>query len=141
MRARGHRAQKAVKVSWCAGFVWWCCREAGLDLPLAPPEHHATLALVDAWRDWARQLGIFTPLNADNSESIAVIDPGDILTMRLISETGEFDHIGFCLAPPADGLVATGEGNRSNRTALGTRPLRALDGLIKLDELEAALRS
>ncbi|MBN2081819.1 hypothetical protein JW859_06360 [bacterium] len=102
------------------------------------------MALVDAWRWWAKEQGLFRPVGARGSVLMAdgaglcltgrEIVPGDLLTMTLPDEDsgGRFNHIGFYLGLGEPEHVATGEGNRLNRTALGERPLSVVDGLIRL---------
>ena len=39
---------------WCAAFVYYCCREAGFDLPIRPKECRSChLAGCIAWEEWA----------------------------------------------------------------------------------------
>ena len=45
---------KVLKENWCAAFVYYCCMQVGLLLPIRYPNRMYRLAGVGAWLDWAQ---------------------------------------------------------------------------------------
>lgn len=82
---------------WCAAFVCWLCREAGMSNALRP-------TTPGAWdfENWARK----TPEAATLIKPIrgTKIEPGDILVFT-------FSHIGLAVGSGRWGKVSTVEGN------------------------------
>lgn len=111
--------------AWCAAFVYHCCQEAGLKLPLRAPHTARMLAdtrfaCVVAWYEWGARKGYlhyekdgFDPLRGD-----IVIYNGIIPPERKPPDGAWCDHIGIVLACGADALTAA-EGNRDHTNASG----------------------
>ena len=80
---------------WCAAFVFYCCREAGFEIPYRPREcktcHLAgclgweELALSDERIEYHRGTEAFTP------------EAGDIVIYDRVFENNEHDHMGIVL--------------------------------------------
>jgi hypothetical protein len=97
---------------WCAAFVYWCCRKAGV--PAAELPARGMAAAVRNWWSWAGNLrGL-----ARNARR------GDLILWLNASGTG---HIGF-IAGRAGPLLRTIEGNASDDPASrnGTKIVRRL---------------
>ena len=63
MRKLGHIGTAPIFYNWCAAFVTWCCREAGITIPDQPEGFWATMARVDAWKYWAVKNGFWRAAN------------------------------------------------------------------------------
>ncbi|MGB3512103.1 MAG: peptidoglycan-binding protein [Microcoleaceae cyanobacterium] len=120
-------AQK-VFFDWCGGFVYYCCREAGIDIPIQPDGFWATMALVASWKYWASKKGFwylkgsgFNPARGD----IVIFDWSDI--------SGAYNHIGIVRGyTPGSSTLITSEGNKSNRSGNFTRNLSDVEGFIRI---------
>jgi hypothetical protein len=127
MQDIGHIGQKPVFFNWCAAFVTWCCRKAGINIPDRPEGFYATMALVDAWKYWAQQNGFWHPTGS------ALPKRGDILVFEWFDGDVQLDHIGIVRGYlPGSPTVETSEGNRGNRTSNGTRNLTNIPGFIRI---------
>ena len=110
---------------WCAAFVYFCCREAGFEIPYRPGEckscHLAgclgweELALGDPRIEYHRGAEDFVP------------EAGDIVLYDRVFENAEHDHMGIVLEKRAQSILAA-EGNVGNVSALVERPV---DGHIR----------
>ncbi len=126
-----------VGYSWCGAFVHWCCRQAGLDLPLQPAGQPHTYALVRTWRLWSQEKGIW------HDEDDFVPQRGDIVVFRNLSRPLRDDcHIGVVAGVggrvlySAEGNVVFGPHGEGRRTQLKRR-LRGsarVMGFIRLEE-------
>ena len=104
---------------WCAAFVYYCCREAGFDLPLRPKECRSChLAGCIAWEEWA--LG--DPRIEYHRGDGFTPEPGDIVLYDRVFENAPHDHIGIVLENRGQAILAA-EGNVNNVSALMERPL------------------
>lgn len=91
-------------VAWCAQFVWWCFREAGVPLGFKSA-YTPTIA------DWYRARNQWGP--APRAGALVLFDfPGD--------GVNRISHIGIVEAVNRDGTVTTLEGNTSG-TAGGSQ--------------------
>lgn len=119
--------------AWCACFVYWACRRAGVGAGRLPSRGEC--AAVRRWVEWAGHHGrlVRSPRR------------GDIFYW--LEESGQ-GHIGFVLGSPLLGIFATIEGNtdagEGSREGDGvyrrTRTLRGLAkmhrfGFIRLEEM------
>jgi len=104
-----------LKNSWCAAFVYHCCMEAGLSLPIRDPytakqEASCRFAGVGAWYQWGMENGFccfekngFTP----NSGDILIYN--NILPKKNKPVNSRWhDHIGIVLSH--DGRQADSSG-------------------------------
>jgi hypothetical protein len=86
-------------VPWCAIFIWWCARRAGLPCP--------DTAYVPHLEQWARDYGYTVPA--------AEIRRGDVVCLDFTDPWGDgSDHVEIALGPPHGGLVACVGGNTSD---------------------------
>lgn len=89
-------------VAWCAQFVWWCFREAGLS-DLIPKT-----AYTPSFADWFRSRGQWG--SEPRVGAIPFFDfPND--------GVNRISHVGIAEAPGRDGTVITIEGNTSSGQA------------------------
>ena len=114
-----------LKNAWCAAFVYHCCLEAGLKLPLRTP-HTAKevadcrFACVVAWYEWA-MANDFCRFEKDGF----VPERGDIIIYKNIIPKDDkpenstwCDHIGIVLSC-IDGTLIVAEGNVGNQNVSG----------------------
>ncbi len=105
---------------WCASFVYYCCKEAGFDIPIRPNECTSChLAGCIAWEEFAtgdKRIGYHKVGNSFMPE------PGDIVLYDHVFEDREHDHIGIVVEKREDSIIAA-EGNIDNRSGLIERPL------------------
>ena len=85
---------------WCAYFVSWCAREAGVPLG----DQGQGFGSVSEITDWARQTGRLTQTPA----------PGELILFGT-------QHVGIVKSVNADGSLTTVEGNASNGVNQETR--------------------
>lgn len=110
---------------WCCAFVYHCCREAGLDLPLGTHKtvrkgHFRWLTSCIAWFEWAQVNGII-----HNESPNFIPERGDIVVYNnIISEEYKqkdslwCDHIGIVLLCEGEYLTVA-EGNVGNQNVSG----------------------
>ena len=112
-----------LKNAWCAAFVYHCCLEAGLALPIRVPHNakktaNGRFACVAAWYEWGMENG-FCRFEKDGF----VPERGDIVVYNNIipkedkPEGGAWcDHIGIVIFRDNDGMMVA-EGNAGNKNA------------------------
>ncbi|MEB3121355.1 MAG: peptidoglycan-binding protein [Snowella sp.] len=119
---------------WCGAFVYYCCREVGIDVPIQPDGFWATMALVESWQYWATKKGFwnlksssFTPARGD----IVVFDwPYD---PSRPSTKGSYNHIAIVRGyTPGSATLTTSEGNKGNKSGNFTRNLSDVEGFIRI---------
>jgi len=110
-----------LKNNWCAAFVYHCCLEAGLSLPLRVPltakkVAGCRFAGVGAWYEWGMDHGFchfekngFLPERGDILIYSNIIPPADKPADSLWH-----DHIGIVLSCHGDSLTVA-EGNAGNK--------------------------
>jgi CHAP domain len=96
---------------WCAYFVSWCAREAGVPLG----DQGQGFGSVSEITDWARQTGRLTSTPA----------PGELILFGT-------EHVGIVKSVNADGSLTTVEGNASNGVNVETRWPSEATGYVKL---------
>jgi hypothetical protein len=103
---------KELQSSWCAAFVFYCCRQAGFLLPIRYPNGIYRLAGVGAWLEWARlpETGF---LYFDEQNGFTP-QRGDIVIYEKLLSDDSHDHIGIVLACN-DKEILVAEGNRDNQ--------------------------
>lgn len=102
---------------WCAAFVYYCCIQAGYQIPVRPKECvSCTLAGCGAWDEWAKKD------NRIGWRSASCIPlPGDIVLYDKVFENKPHDHIGIVLEDRG-GSILTAEGNLGNVSGVVERP-------------------
>ncbi len=114
---------------WCAAFVYYCCIQAGYEIPIRPKECSCSLAGCGAWDEWAQ---------GDNRigwrSASCVPLPGDIVLYDKVFENKAHDHIGIVLEDRGDSIVAA-EGNLGNVSGIVERPKdKHIRGYISLPD-------
>ena len=104
---------------WCAAFVYYCCREAGFEIPVRPDECRTChLAGCAAWEEFAAgdpRIGYH-----QGGEGF-VPEAGDIVLYDRVFENKEHDHIGIVLENRENTIVVA-EGNINNKSGIIERP-------------------
>jgi len=125
---------------WCAAFVYHCCQEAGILLPIKWPTEDVRFAGVAPWNTWARRMGYFI-----KDEPGTIPQRGDIVLYRnsILPENKleehrhiPIDHIGVFLSS-GGGYFTVAEGNVNNQNVSGilSRPLHHnVEGYIRIDD-------
>ena len=104
---------------WCAAFVYYCCREAGFEIPIRPDECKTChLAGCIAWEEFAQ--GDARTAYHTGEESF-VPEAGDIVIYDRVFENREHDHMGIVLQSAENSIVAA-EGNLNNVSGIVERP-------------------
>lgn len=108
------------KNAWCAAFVYHCCLEAGLSLPIRVPHTekkvvNCRFACVVAWYEWGMENG-FCYFEKDSF----IPERGDIIIYNNLFPKEDkpknstwCDHIGVVISCDKDGLMVA-EGNADN---------------------------
>lgn len=110
---------------WCAAFVYYCCREAGFDIPIRPAECRTChLAGCIAWEEFATG---DPRIEYHRGGEDFVPEAGDIVLYDRVFEDREHDHIGIVLENREDTILVA-EGNIDNRSGIVERPA---DGHIR----------
>lgn len=120
---------------WCGAFVYWCCKSAGLNIPLSVPgdPNHYTFALVEAWQQWAIRMGFY--IDAVNKS----ITPqrGDIVLFDWsgpqVPDRDFEDHIGVFLYKEGSSLICA-EGNTMNAVLTRKRYPHQIQGYIRIPD-------
>lgn len=110
---------------WCAAFVYYCCVEAGFEIPYRPRECVTChLAGCVAWEELAtrdRRMAYHKGTEA------FVPEAGDIVLYDRVFNDQEHDHMGIVLQKRQDTILVA-EGNIHNVSGLIERPI---DGHIR----------
>jgi hypothetical protein len=87
---------KVLESNWCAAFVYYCCMQVGIFLPIRYPNRMYRLAGVGAWLDWAQRPETRFFYDAKQEE----FNPsrGDIVIFEKLLSNNSHDHIGIVLA-------------------------------------------
>jgi len=114
-----------LKNAWCAAFVYHCCLEAGLLLPIRVPHTaknvaNCRFACVVAWYEWGMENGFcyfekdgFTPERGD------IVIYNNIIPKEDKPENSTWcDHIGIVLSCDDNNLTVA-EGNAGNKNTAG----------------------
>ncbi|OWR32347.1 hypothetical protein CDO73_01690 [Saccharibacillus sp. O23] len=122
------REHPDIGFDWCAAFVYHCCMESGLELPVryaAPVSRN--FAWVEAWMEWAELYGFYHK----SGESGFVPERGDLIVFDDLLGNGANDHIGVVIRAEGDRLI-TAEGNYRNRSGIFDRTGVAINGYIRI---------
>lgn len=124
----GHIGTAKVFYDWCGAFVYYCCREVGINVPIQPEGFWATMALVASWKYWAKKQG-FWYLKGSNFTPAR----GDIVIFDWPNVTGAYNHIGIVRGyTQGSSTLITSEGNKGNRSGNFTRNLSGVEGFIRV---------
>ena len=126
MQKLGQIGTKPVFFNWCASFVTWCARAAGIAIPDQPEGFWATMAKVEAWKYWSVRKGYWINVGTQTFAR------GDIVVFKWHPADKELDHIGI-VASYANGVLMTYEGNRGNQTLYGSRGTQFVAGIIRIN--------
>jgi hypothetical protein len=99
---------------WCAYFVSWACRQAGVPIM----DGGAGSGSVDAVYSWAQRTGRAQPAGSSYKPH-----PGDLIVFN--------EHIGIVENVLPDGRIQTIEGNSSDRVSRRTRPRSDAVGFVR----------
>ena len=117
---------------WCAAFVYYCCREAGFEIPIRPDECTTChLAGCIAWEEFAQgDVRIEYHKETENFSPEA----GDIVLYDRVFENREHDHMGIVLQSTGNTIIAA-EGNLNNTSGIIQRPKEAhIRGYIRIPD-------
>ena len=105
---------------WCAAFVYYCCTEAGFEIPYSPGECMTChLAGCLGWEEFA----VNDPRIEYYKGTEAFIPAaGDIVLYDRVFENKEHDHIGIILEKREHTILAA-EGNINNISGIIERPV------------------
>lgn len=93
---------------WCAAFVYYCCVEAGFQIPYSPDEcRTCSLAGCGGWEEYA--IGD-SRIEYHKKNDGFVPEAGDIVIYDKVFINQEHDHIGIILEADAD-TITVAEGN------------------------------
>ena len=102
--------------AWCAMFVSWCARQAGI-----PASVISNAAYAHA--DGSNSSGGYSYFHVDyKSPTEYTPQEGDLIFFDKASQAGEWDHVGIVIGV-SNGQVYTIEGNASNAVISGSYPL------------------
>jgi cell wall-associated NlpC family hydrolase len=126
MQNLGQIGTAKVKYDWCGAFVYYCCREVGITVPIQPQGFWATMALVESWKFWAKQQGYWFAIGS------TVPKRGDIVVFDW-DGNGVLNHIGIVRSyTPGANTINTSEGNSGNQSGNFTRSLSDVGGFIRI---------
>ena len=115
----GWTVEEADKL-WCAAFVYYCCKEAGFEIPIRPDECKSChLAGCIAWEEFA--IGD-ERIEYHKGGGGFVPEPGDIVLYDRVFENREHDHIGIVVEKREKSILVA-EGNVGNRSVIIERPI------------------
>ena len=105
---------------WCAAFVYYCCTEAGFEIPIRPDECRSChLAGCIAWEEFA----VSDPrIEYHKAAEAFVPEAGDIVLYDRVFEDAEHDHIGIVLEK-REHMILAAEGNIDNVSGIIERPI------------------
>lgn len=131
--------QPTGRFSWCGAFVYWCFKQAGVEIPVAFSTGY-TAAYCPGWEAWAKAKGYWYPSNLKKDE----FNPrrGDIVLFNWDGDAYA-DHIGIVLSYDGKATIKTAEGNTSsteygsqtngNSTAVKHRDWSKIKGFIRFN--------
>lgn len=104
---------------WCGGFVYYCCKKSGFEIPVKPTGCSCSLAGCIAWEEWAKADNniIYAPAGDKGFTSA----PGDIVLFDRVFMDKEHDHIGIVIENN-DESITVAEGNVNNVSGVMERP-------------------
>ena len=117
---------------WCAAFVYYCCREAGFEIPIRPDEcKTCNLAGCIAWEEFAQG---DTLIEYRKGQEKFVPEAGDTVIYDRVFENREHDHIGIVLQNTGNTIIAA-EGKLNNASGIIERPINEhIRGVIRIPD-------
>ena len=110
---------------WCAAFVYYCCREAGFEIPIRPDECITChLAGCIAWEEFAKG---DSRIRYCEGTDASFPQAGDIVLFDRVFCNQPHDHMGIILKRRNNTLIVS-EGNIHNQSGIISRPI---DGHIR----------
>jgi len=101
---------------WCAAFVYYCCVEAGFQIPYSPNECiTCSLAGCGGWEEYA--VGD-ARIEYHKGDEGFIPEPGDIVIYDRVFAGREHDHIGIVLETRENTILAA-EGNVRDENTSG----------------------
>ncbi len=105
---------------WCAAFVYFCCREAGFNIPYRPGECKTChLAACPGWEEFAVNN---QRIEYHKAAEAFVPEAGDIVIYDRVFENKEHDHMGIILEKREHSFLAA-EGNINNVSGIIRRSI------------------
>ncbi|MGG0168811.1 CHAP domain-containing protein [Paenibacillus dokdonensis] len=124
------RENPKIGFDWCAAFVYHCCNEAGVKLPIRYQEPVSrNFAWVEAWLEWGQLFDFYHPI----SDPLFVPEKGDLIIFDNILGNGPNDHIGVVLRTEQNKII-TAEGNFYNKSGIFERTKDQINGYIRIDD-------
>jgi hypothetical protein len=121
-----HIGRAKVFYDWCGAFVFYCCKQVGIEVPIQPDGFWATMALVESWKYWAKKQGSWY------AKGTMTPKRGDILVFDW-DRDGELNHIGIVRGYTlGSSLIRTSEGNRKNQSGNFERSMDDVAGFIRI---------
>jgi len=117
---------------WCAAFVYYCCIEAGFNLPVKYPDESVpnNFAGCNAWEAWAK-LSINQFYYSSDIEKF-IPAKGDLVLYDEVFTNSPHDHIGIIIENKMDTIVVA-EGNIGNVSGVVERVKdRHIRGYIRI---------
>jgi len=113
---------------WCAAFVYYCCVNAGYELPVRYKNEAVSCNFAGciAWEQWAKLPEIVCWVERNNKPHI-----GDIVLFDYVFKNEEHDHIAIIVNACKD-FITTAEGNFNNVSAIVKRKYGNVRGYIRL---------
>ena len=117
---------------WCAAFVYYCCREAGFEIPVRPDACKSChLAGCIAWEEFAQG---DARIEYHKGEEGFLPEAGDIVLYDRVFENREHDHMGIVLRSTGNTIIAA-EGNLNNTSGIIERPMdEHIRGYIRIPD-------
>ena len=100
---------------WCAAFVLYCCKKAGMRIPYKPAECSLSLAACLAWEEWAKADRRITYVSGSAEPEV-----GDIVIFDYVFCQSPHDHMGIVIEVKEDALLVA-EGNFNNVSCIVER--------------------
>jgi hypothetical protein len=116
---------------WCCAFVYWCCQQAGYEIPIrASMDSPYTLAVVGNWIEYADNQKIWK----DSKKLEYIPQSGDLVIFDKLLSENLLDHIGIVLSCDfKEKFIETAEGNVDKATGIFKRPIdKTIRGYICL---------
>ena len=114
--------------NWCAAFVYWCCINAGYELPVKHENEAVSCNFAGciAWEQWAKLPEIDCWVERNNKPQI-----GDIVLFDHVFRGEEHDHIAIII-DVCECFITTAEGNFNNVSAIVKRTYDNVRGYVRL---------
>lgn len=114
--------------NWCAAFVYWCCLNAGYQLPIRYENEGVSCNFAGciAWEQWAKlpEVGCWVERNLTPQA-------GDIALFDYLYQNKAHDHIGIVINAGKT-FIETAEGNFNNVSAIVKRPYDNVRGYVRM---------